>query len=444
MYDEDYKPGYKTAFKMNLFRFKKARSALVLLVVSAVVIYISRGRADTPRPNVILVVCETLRSDHLGCYGYRRDTSKNIDSFANNAFIFKNAHSQAPCTRPSVWDIMTSRYQSKMPAKDEYVTMAEYFKSNNYRTAAFIAHGALRPEESNLQQGFDVYNWGDKQRKANSMTNAAIKWIGQDKKKPFFVWLFYFEPHNPYIPPDRFKGYYNKTEKFSGDRRTEDIGFKGKNNHLVTEEHKQFLINAYDEEIRYFDYEIGRLFSYLKRSGLYDDSIIILTADHGEELGDNGNRWDHCQLLSQEEIWVPLLIKLPGNRKKRVIEENVQNIDIYPTLVEFLDKPRLPRYFNKLEGKSLTPLLTGEGLNDNRYAASFWKGQRCIIMDGYKYWQWGNKEYLIDVKTRKRITDLAIRDKLKNQLDKICKQYLMKEKYYKKTVKDLRSLGYLQ
>lgn len=404
------------------------------------------------KPNLILIVCETLRADHLSCYGYKRDITENIDLFANNAYIFKNAYAQAPATRPSMWSIVTSRYRSIIPAKDEYLTIAEYFKSKNYRTAAFISQHLLERRRSNLHQGFDVYDSECEKdhhrlsaRRAKSVTDAAIKWIEQNKKWSFFVWFVYFDPHDPYIPPDSFKGYYNKTKKFSGDRRAKGISRWRANNHLVTEEHKQFLINAYDEEIRYFDYEMGRLFSYLKRSGQYDNSIIILTADHGEELGDNGNRWGHCQILSQEEIWIPLLIKMPTQREKVVIEDVVQNIDIYPTLVEFLNKSHLPCYYDILEGKSLIPLLNRERLNGKRFAASFWRKQQCIIMGDYKYWIWGGKEYLINIKTKEEITNLTIRDKLRSYLNKIYRVYIKRKKnYYKKTVEDLKSLGYLQ
>lgn len=436
--------------RMKLIK-KTAISIVLFLVILNISIVIDSKMNIAGRPNVILVVCETLRADHLGCYGYERDTTKNIDSFANDTFTFKNAYAQAPSTMPSMWNIVTSKYQSPYRAKDECVTIAEYFKSNNYRTGAFLSHHYFEGTKANLQQGFDVYDAKCKKdnhkmsaRPAKSITESTIKWIEQNRKKPFFVWLVYFDPHDPYVPPAEFRGHYNKEAYFSRDRRAQGIGYRGTSNHLVSKAHRQFLINAYDEEIRYFDHQIGRLFSYLKRSGQYDNSIIILTADHGEELGDNGGRWDHCQLLSQEEIWVPLLIKMPYKNKKVEIENTVQTIDIYPTLTECLKKVGIPNYYNTFEGKSLTPLLNGEQLDDVCFAASFWRNQLCIVMGNYKYWTWGNREYLTNIKTGEVITDSTIRKKLKSTLTKVCNQYLTDKNYYARTVENLKSIGYLR
>lgn len=440
----------------NFIRTKYIRRgafiSVMFLTILILYILINSKINVSRKPDVILIVCDTLRADHLGCYGYGRDTSKNIDLLAEEAFIFKNAYAQAPSTTPSMWNILTSRYQSEIHARDEYVTIAEYFKSRHYNTAAFIAQAKLRKKKSNLHQGFDLYDakcredrYGRTTRRAESVTMQAIEWIRQIKNQPFFVWLVYYDPHGPYSPPDRFKGYYNKTKNFDGDRaKTRPIDSNVAENLLASEEYKQLLINAYDEEIRYFDYAVGKLFEYLKSSGKYENSIIILTADHGEELGDNGNRWDHCQLLSQEEIWIPLLIKMPGQRKKITREETVQQIDIYPTVVEYLGKPFLSSFYKTLEGKSLMPLLNSNRLCESRFAASFWEGQRCIIMGDYKYWMRDGQAHLTNIRTQEKITDSKKQYRLKNLLEQICKQYDLEDVYYDKTLKDLRSLGYLQ
>ncbi len=419
---------------------------IIFLVIFSLLLVVGTGIMRR-RPNVILIVCDTLRADHLGCYGYKRGTTKNIDLLANDACIFKNAYSQAPSTRPSMWNIATSKYNSPVPAEDGLVTIAEYFKSKGYITAAFISQHFLGVE-SNLQQGFDVYDPGsarDKHgmplRRAEDITGAAIEWIRARKKNPFFIWLVYFDPHDPYDPPDIFKGYYTGAEKFNRDRRDEKIQHRAK---AIPEGHRQFLINAYDEEIRYFDYAVGRLFSHLKHSGLYSNTIIIVTSDHGEELGDNGDLWSHSLLLSQEEIRVPLLIKMPGRNKKIVREDTVQTIDLYPTLVEYLDKTRLPGYYNTLEGRSLMPLLNKGRLDRDRFAASFWYKQRSILIGDYKYWVKPDGECFVNIKTNAEITDVKIRDKLKNLLEKVANAYSANEGYSKATIDHLKSIGYLQ
>lgn len=439
--------------RKNTFRIiKPIRRIMLALIIFIVVltlgVFIDNKVISPDKPNVILIVCETLRPDHMGYHGYKRDTTDNIDLLAGDACVFKNAYTQAPCTKPSMWNILTSKYQSAVPAEDEDVTIAEHFKANNYRTAAFMSQQFLGEEKSNLHPGFDVYDikyerddHGLAVRDARSVTDAAIEWIEQNRKLPFFTWLVYFDPHDPYMPPGEFRGYYNKTDKFSGDRRAAKIHMV---DNPISEEHRQFLINAYDEEIRYLDYELGRLFDYLKSSGQYHNSIIILTADHGEELGDNGDRWDHCQLLSQEEIWIPLLIKMPGHKEDRVIEEAVQIIDVYPTLVEYLSGQHLPRYYQTLEGKSLIHLIDGRQSSDDRFAISFWQGQRCIVKGDHKYWFWKGKESLINIKTKEELYDEALLNDLRRQLDESYNRYILKKEYYKETIERLKSLGYIK
>jgi arylsulfatase A-like enzyme len=421
----------------------------MLLIIANLWIYIdSRIRAPN-HANVILIVCETLRPDHLGYQGYERDTSPHIDSLAQNAYLFKNAYTQAPCTQPSMWNIVTSKYQSEMPAKDEYVTIAEYFKSKNYKTAAFVSQMFLGEAKSNLDQGFDVYDAkGEKDsqglsvRRATYITDAAIEWFDKNRKHPFFAWLVYFEPHDPYIPPPEFQGVFNKSEKFNRNRRADKIHMKSK---PLEEEHRQFLINAYDEEIRYMDFELGRLFAYLKNCGLFDRSIIVLTSDHGEELGDNGHRWDHCQLLSQEEIWIPLLIKMPGQEKNVVREEPVQNIDIYPTLVDYFHRKHLPKYHSTLEGKSLLSLISSQEQADtDHYAMSLWQGQRCLIKGNYKYWIQEQKESMVDITSDREINDENLLNSFRVQLDVLYNRYVLKKEYYQETEKRLKSLGYIK
>ncbi len=438
----------KKLFKMIKPINRIASILVIFLVILNLSIFIDSRLLPPKKPNVILIVCETLRPDHMGYYGYNRDTSDNIDLLASDSCVFKNAYTQAPCTKPSMWNILTSKYQSAVPAEDKYVTIAEHFKSSNYRTAAFISQMFLGEEGSNLHPGFDIYDvryekddYGLAVRDARSVTDSAIEWIDQNRKFPFFAWLVYFDPHDPYIPAGEFKGYYNKSDEFSGDRRAEKIHMV---DNPIPDEHKQFLINAYDEEIRYLDHELGRLFDYLKSSGQYHNSIIILTADHGEELGDNGDRWDHCQILSQEEIWVPLLIKMPGQKEERIIEEAVQNIDIYPTLVEHLRGQHLPRYYHVLEGISLMPLIKGEPSNGDRLAISFWQGQRCIVRGDYKYWFWKGKESLINIKTKEELDDETLLNNLRRQLDITYNRYILRKEYYKETIERLKSLGYIK
>ncbi|UCF05901.1 MAG: sulfatase-like hydrolase/transferase [bacterium] len=428
------------------FRITALILSIVILVLNVGIMVESRIHTPTG-PNVILMISETLRADHVGCYGYQRNNSDNIDLFSDTAFNFLNAYTVAPCTKPSVWNILTSLYYSKMPARDDYVIISEYFKAKNYKTAAFISHHFLEEKKANLHQGFDVYDSkcrtrgvGMATRTATSIINESIKWVEKNKNSPFFVWLFFYDPHDPYVPPDEHQGYYNKSKDFSGDRRAEGIHFESE---PISPEQKEFLINAYDEEIKYLDYEIGRFLEYLKSVDEFDESIVILTADHGEELGDNGNRWDHCQLVSQEEIAIPLLIKLQGQKEKVVIRDAVQNIDIYPTIVEHIDAYQLPVYYYMLEGQSLMQFIMAEESTEERAAFSFWGKQRCIIKGQYKYRYWKGDEYLINLATGELVYDDDLRNTLIKQLSEQYEKVIQNEDYHRESLRHMRTTGYI-
>jgi len=417
-----------------------------LLILNLFVIVDATINAPTA-PNIVLIFCDALRPDHLGYYGYSRDTSRNIDLLAKRSFVFKNAYSQAPSTVPSMWNMMTSKYLSTVPTQYRSVTISEYLKSKNYKTAAFISQHFLKGMSANLYQGFDIYDSRcdeDKHRlttrTAGSVTSAAIKWIRQNQKQPLFIWLVYFDPHNPYFAPEGFRDYYNEKEEFSIDVMAEHAQY----NNLPPGERKRFLINAYDEEVRYFDHEVGKIFAYLKHLGQYDNSIIILTADHGEELGDNEDVWGHGNALSQANMKIPLLIKMPYQKKQAEIQEAVQSIDVYPSIVEYLDRKNLPLYYGTLEGRSLMPLLMGEKSENDWFAVSFCLGQRSIVMGDYKYWLRNGKEYFINIKTNQNIRGAVLQNTLRNRLEKVFNKYISKKDYYEEIVNRLKSIGYLQ
>ena len=403
------------------------------------------------KPSVVLVICDTLRADHLGCYGYERNTTANIDKFSEKAVLFTNAYASAPCTIPSVWNIMMSQYQSLGPVKTKSATFATFCKALGYATGAVTANAYFMYDWASLSRGFDYYDPKCETdmhklstRRAASVTDSAIGWLKGIEPGPFFLWVFYFDPHDPYDPPPPFRGYYTHTEAFSRDRRGGGIHLSllARDHRRITKKHKQFLIAAYDEEIRYFDYELGRLFDYLKDKGAYNDALIIITADHGEELGDNNRRWDHCMLLTQEELHVPFLIKLPGQKRRITIDSAVQNIDAFPTVADYM-REDMARY--KFEGKSLMPVISSwTKRDDERFAASFWKSQRSIVVDSLKYWLWNKRVICYDIKTGEKIQNDGIREKLDTILTGIYRKYVTKDLYYDRTVDHLKTLGYLQ
>jgi arylsulfatase len=407
-----------------------------------------------PPPDIVFIVCDTLRADHVGCYGYGRDTTPHLDRLAARASLFESAFSQAPATMPSMWNMLASRYQCPVPTPEEVTTLAEYLRGRGYRTGAFLSQRFLAPQLSRLDPGFETYDaetpldrHGNATRRADSITDAALRWVDARDGRPSFLWLVYFDPHDPYEPPPSARGLFTGTkageEPFSRDRRACGLH---RESPAASEENRRFLIDAYDEEIRFADQEIGRLLDGLDSRGLLDAAWIVFTSDHGEELGDNGGRWDHAQLLSNAEIAVPLIIKPPGQLEPRRISAPVQTIDVFPTLVEALEGGNRASEL-ALEGQSLLSLLQGpeepKSGEKERFAASFWRQQASLVQEGLRLWISPEGEHLLDARTEQPIDDPAAAAKLRALLIEVTSRHKLSREYYLETLRQLESLGYL-
>lgn len=426
-------------------------SLLCLLVIGASISVTFMKQNSAERSNVILIVSETLRADHLGCYGYPRNTSPNLDYLSRQAMLFTNAYAQAPSTRPNMWNIQTSKYQSKIPCPEEYTMLAEFFKSIHMTTGAILSHqyfNGSNGKKHGINQGFDYFHadsdidkHGLAKQKALTISNVALQWISKNiEQDPYFLWLLYFDPHDPYEAPEPFRGVFARGNEYNGDRRAENIMYKK----TLPPRHKQFLIDSYDEEIRYMDNELGKIIHLLINSHQFRQSYFVFSADHGEELGDNGDLWDHCQLLSQEEIQVPLLFKKANQESESIIQAAAQSIDIYPTLVDYLtnDEERIDSF--GLEGKSLRPFCEGKKDYKTAISASFWIDQKCIIKGNYKLWQKDGKTLLYNLDYEDELYDSDLKRTLESDLNQYSHYYAEEKDFYKKTITELKSIGYLK
>jgi len=313
----------------------------------------------TKKPNIILVVIDTLRADHLGCCGYRRNITPNIDSLAADSLLFKNAISPAPWTTPAVAALLTSQYPSVMgmfenvvPINKRFTLFSEVLKQQNYSTYGIISH-ALLSARLGFERGFDVFDeinaLGHEGISSPQITDKAISFLKNKHQQPFFLFAHYFDPHYNYcLHPE-----YNYYKDYNG---------KLKSNHSILElweirqkfskDDIEFLLALYDSEIAFTDEYIGRVFGELKKQDLYDNSIIIVTADHGEEFMERG--WlGHTITLYQEMLRVPLIMKMPGC-KPQVIDPSVGLINVIPTIYRYMDL----QVDHKLEG---SPLLLDSG-----------------------------------------------------------------------------------
>ena len=322
-----------------------------------------------PDCNIILISIDTLRADHLGSYGYPKNTSPEIDRFASESILFENAIAQASWTPSSHMSIMTSLYPSVHKVKefkgspkvgrldDSVVTLAQVLKANDYRTVSFNG-GRYVNKEFGFDRGFDLYSSSGYEN-IEITNNATFNWLSENRDQKFFLFFHTYEVHTPYLPPvpygEKFLPGYNK----SMDRKY-TLGLEG----VKTDEIWK-VIALYDGEINYVDHEMGRLFDALDDLDLSNNTIVILTSDHGEEFLDHG-RIGHSETSYQELIHVPLIIRYPGIKDKR-IKNLAQSIDIMPTVLDSLNIT-VTGTLNS-QGVSLLPLVK-EGKNVNPYAYS--------------------------------------------------------------------------
>ncbi|MCH7872571.1 MAG: sulfatase, partial [Planctomycetes bacterium] len=260
----------------------------------------SEAEADKPRPHVILISIDTLRADHLGCYGYARDTSPNIDRLARKSIRFENAYAQASWTLPSHMSIMTSQYphvhgveQQGQALPESATTLAETLSDAGYLTAALISW-VFVGEKYGFAQGFDQFtelvpppelvdSATSAAFKAEQVTDHAIEWLSRDRDQPFFLFLHYFDPHINYDAPEpyttMFDPDYDGPAKGDFDWITPYIKGLHHNPRRVGMRDLKHLKALYDGEIRYTDAHLGRFFDALDRSVGLDNCLIVLTSD---------------------------------------------------------------------------------------------------------------------------------------------------------------------
>ena len=294
-------------------------TCLALLLPHALLAATPPARKATP--NVILITIDTVRADHVGCYGATEVQTPTLDALARDGIVFERAISQVPLTWPSHAAILTGTYPFQngvqdftgQPLDPKFRTIAEAFKRSGYATGAVVSAFVL-DRGWGLARGFDFYDdafsaetfqqkdIGLVDRKAGESVTHALDWL-KKTRRPFFFWLHLYDPHSPYDPPEPYR--------------------------------TQYRSHPYDGEIAYADHELGRLISWLKRSQLYDRSLIVLLSDHGESLGDHGEK-EHGFFVYNATVHVPLIVKLPaasGFRPSR-IPRPVETIDVAPTLLQ--------------------------------------------------------------------------------------------------------------
>jgi choline-sulfatase len=310
-----------------------------------------RGPATLERPNLLLITVDTLRADHLGCYGYARPTSPRLDALAASGARFAQARAQGPMTRFSVPVLMTGRFFSELERTggswprvlDSNTLISEVLQAQGYHTVAFHSIGYLVPLFG-LSQGFEVYDVSVVRDRApvhweptsDLLTDRILAHFdkhiaGLPADQPWFLWAYYGDPHSGYLHHEGVPSF--------GDT----------------------IYDLYDEEIYFTDLHIGRLLDGLRERGELGTAVVIVTADHGEGLDpaqpDNHGMQYHGQTLYDNLLRVPLIVAGPGV-KAGVIDTPVGNIDVFPTILSLIGAQAQPDW--ALRGASLAPFLRGE------------------------------------------------------------------------------------
>jgi len=294
---------------------------------------LASSTASLDRPNLILISVDCLRPDHLGTYGYQRETSPHIDAFAQDGTVFETAVSTSSWTLPTHMSMLTGLVPSfhgatKWEKLDRSVPyLPEILAEHGYETTG-VASWVYVSQIYGFERGFDVYRVL-KDPVARDVVDAAIEQLRAKQGQKHFLFIHLLDPHWPYLPPDSFLERFGPRPRDISDLQDLIARAEPPPGQTETDE----IIRLYDGEIAFTDQEVGRLFAELKSLGLYQDSLIILTADHGEAFYDHGH-WQHSQTLYDEIVRVPMIVKWPGEGLKGHLEVQVSQVDIFPTILE--------------------------------------------------------------------------------------------------------------
>ena len=406
---------------------------------------------------VVLVSIDTLRPDHLGCYGYEPPTSPALDAFCRDAVVFQQAIAHAPSTLPSHASILTSMlphhhgasWAAKTPLPPEVQTVAEVLSEAGYASAA-VTGGGQMDRIFGLDQGFDVYKRYRRQRFATAV-NAALPWLQDQAGGKFFLFLHSYEVHHPYTPdPELLSGFDEGYEGDLPDEITLDILREiNDGTRQTSDQDLAHIVATYDAEIRSMDLGFGRLVEALQQLGIYDQTLIVFTSDHGEEFGEHDSVGWHSHTLYDELLRVPLIIKFPRSTfaGERVTRQ-VRSINIAPTILGTLGLPAAPGF----SGTDLSPLLRGGDL-PSLPAISRRDGQRDNDISSIRTEEWKlyDRDELFNLRLDPGETETVTNPGIESELLNLLEETLAARQAFEaeavlpeaKTFAELKALGYL-
>jgi arylsulfatase len=350
-----------------------------LLALSCAV-FAACGGAPKPS-NVLVILLDTTRADHLSCYGYSRETTPVIDELARRGARFDQLYSQSSLTPVSAGTLLSGAYPYRHGVRSLFVvgqqalasdvaSLPELLQRSGRRTAAFVSAKPMGAQYG-LARGFESYHddlsptlerfhiekpTDAPQRPADDTVDLALEWLAQHEGEPFALFVHLFDAHDPsFVPPREW------LERHVSFPLPPDLERSGPERRIPALDVADNRVDLYDAELRFMDEQIARLLEALRSRGTLANTLVVVTADHGEAFGEH-DFWTHG-VLYQEQLHVPLVLCGPGVSEGTVVSERGRTVDLLPTLAELLDLPA-PR--EKLDGTSLVPLLGGAAPDEPR------------------------------------------------------------------------------
>ncbi len=303
-----------------------------------------KKQADIRPTNIILISIDTLRADHLGCYGYQRPTSPTLDKLASQGLLFEDVTATSPWTLPSHGSMLTGLYPNRHGLKslDKYlptdvVTLADVLKEHDFSTAT-VVNSIYLSRKWGLDRGFDDFTYVEEIPDLwmpSEVEHHTVKWLSKNSSQPFFLFLHYYDVHSDYSSTLRYEKQFVRPYKGVADGTTVQLSLFRKNLVSLNQVDAEHLIDLYDASIRQLDDGIARLLKLLETRGLLDNSLIIVTSDHGEEFLDHGGVL-HSQTQYQELIHIPLIMRGPGLGQPKRLSNIISLVDVMPTVLSLL------------------------------------------------------------------------------------------------------------
>ncbi len=411
------------------------------------------GETATPKLNVLFVTIDTLRADHLGCYGYFRETSPQIDALAGDGILFENCLSVMGTTLPAHLSLYTGLFpfqhgytSNKKAGTNPYTPVdgvesaAQFFGRAGYRTGGFVSGQTLK-STTGIHAGFSTWTepdadrfrtWRDLERPAVEATDDALAFLQEPSDEPFFAWLHLWDPHEPNEPQPGYVGYFETDDQLEDlvtarhiDSARLEAGFDSQElarsfypDKVMSASDRSTpviepidrgsvldLHNRYDAEIRYVDDQLGRVFDTLKEMGLWESTIICVTGDHGQSNGQHD--WLEHGQITLDNVHVPLVFRFPDSVSRDLpprgsrVDDLVSAVDVMLTLVSRIDAPEFRGFYLQADGGDLFSedfdrgyVLSERAHHPDRENPQTWPGkQRYGLSEGrWRYYGSGDPE----------------------------------------------------